>query len=121
MLCSGAAPTRERPWCVSTLGHVTREQADGEHDAVLRREAGTEDREWHERYGHPDGDRGDQPRDAADLALEWAGLCLDALGESGDPSELGVHAGREHDRVRLAPGSAGAAEDEIACGQAWHV
>ena len=66
------------------------------------------------------GDRGDQPRDAADLSLEWAGLCLDALGESGDPSQLGVHPGREHDTLSLASGGARAAEEEIACGEPWH-
>ena len=58
-------------------------------------------------------DPGDQPRDPAHLALQRARLLLDALGQRGDAAELGVHAGREHDALRLPAGGARAAEQEV--------
>ena len=63
-----------------------------------------------------DGDRGDQPGDALDLALQRAVLAADALGQGGDPAELGRHAGREDHRGRLAARAVGTAEHEIVLG-----
>ncbi len=45
--------------------------------------------------------------------LERALLVLDALRQRRDASELGAHAGCEHERLRLPADAGGAAEDEL--------
>ena len=104
---------RQRDDRQQTLRHVSCQQADREHDAVLERQAGTEDRDRNKGDGHRDRDRGDQPCDPANLSLQGAGLFLDSLGQCGDAPQLGVHPGRKHDALRLPTGGTRAAEQEI--------
>ena len=112
---------RERDHRQQPLGHVAGQQPDREHDAVLDRKPGPEDRDRHERNRHPHRDPSDQPSDATHLPLERAGLLLDTLGQRRDATKLGVHAGREHHRLGLATGARRATEHKVAGDQARNV
>ena len=92
---------RERERRQQPLGDVGDDQADREREGVLERQPGGEPADRQEGEAGGDGDEGDQPRDPPDLLLERALLGLDALGQGGDPAELGLHAGGEDER--LAP------------------
>ena len=80
----------------------------------MERQPGDEPADGQEREPGDDGDEGDQPGNAPHLPLERARLDLHPLGESGDPSQLGLHPGREHECGRGAANAARAAEDDVA-------
>ena len=59
----------------------------------------------HERDAGDDGDEPDEPSHPADLALERALVVLHPFGKRRDAPQLGAHAGREDDSVRLTSGA----------------
>ena len=63
----------------------------------------------------PMATNGDAPSHRRDLALERARLLRDLCGEPVDPAELGLQAGREHDRLAAAVDDGGAHEHAVAC------
>ena len=100
----------------SPSGTLATMQADREGERVLERQPGREPaRSARTRAPHATATSGDQPRDTADLLLERALVGLDPLRESGDAAELGLHAGGEDERLRLAADAGRAAEDQLAC------
>ena len=84
-----------------TFRHHRHDDADGEDEGVPERhpcEAA------HREEEHADGDRydSDHPREVRDLRPQRGDDLSGGLRELRDPPELGAHAGREHDRPRLA-------------------
>ena len=90
------------------------DEADGKAERVVKREAGGEPADRQE--GEPDADRHqrDQPRDAPYLLLEWARFYANPLRQSGDATELGLHAGRHDQCLCLAADAGRAAEHDVA-------
>ena len=104
---------RQRDRRQQPLGNVGDDQADREVERVLERQAGDEPADRQERQPGEDGDQGDQPRDAAHLALERAQLGLDPLREGCDPAELRLHSRPDDERRRFAADTGRAAEHEV--------
>ena len=97
------------------LRNVRDQETDPEGHRVGHGQSRDEGTDRYECEADPHGDRRDQPGDLFDLLLQRRLFRPPTLGQRCDPTELRVHAGREHDGLSLARHTGRSAEDEI-CG-----
>ena len=95
------------------FGDVGDEQPYGEEQGVGERQARDRGAHPKEHQAGADGHERYEPGGPVHLLLQGADLDPDALGQGGDPPELGAHPGRVDDGLGLAAGHERAPEDEV--------